>query len=185
MAITSTTQTRRLNVTTVAVVSDLVGAVFYHWYIDGAFVATTSTPVKQFFLDIGERVRIEVIDTLDAAFDPIANAPLGFPARRSILWVRSVDLETVEYLIEQQREAEGYIEIQRARQDATTWVFDVLSPRLDDMASYTWRVTPVDAAGNLGTAIVIGPVAVLRTPDAPAFSIAFDPGTTKVAFAAA
>lgn len=185
MAITSITQTRQLNVTTVTVVSDLSNQIFYHWYVDGAFVIQTGRPTRQFFLLEDEQVRIDVLDTNDADFDSIANAPAGFSARRTIHWVRSLSIdEQGEYRVEQQRAAEGYVAIAVKAHDARTWRYAVLSPRLDDLTVYTWRVIPVDAVGNDGPIIrTIGPETIVRRPDAPNVTATFDAGTTKVTFA--
>ena len=61
----------------------------------------------------------------------------------------------------------------------------MLTPRLDDLSTYTWRVIPVNTAGNDGTALTIGPELIVRTPDAPNIEIVFDSGTTRVTFSEA
>lgn len=183
--ITSTTTTRSLNATTVTVVSDLSGLIHYHWYIDGAFAGKTTNAARMFFLAPEDQVRIDVLDTTDPDFDSIANAPSGYPARRSLWWIRSTSADIARYRVEQQREAEGYVPIAEVVQTSTAWSFSVLSPRLDDLTTYDWRVVPIDVAGNEGTPLAIGPEPVVRRPDSPAFSIAFDGGTTRVTFDAA
>lgn len=185
MAITSTTTTQSLNATTVTVVSDLSEPVFYHWYLDGAFIAETSNPSKTFFMPAGDQVRIDVLDTTDPDFDSLGNAPDGFPARRSLWWIRSTSTDVAVYRVEEQREAEGYNVIADVVQTLTRWSLSVLSSRLDDLTTYDWRVTPIDKAGNEGTPLAIGPELIVRRPDSPGFSIAFNVGTTKVTFSAA
>ncbi len=180
--ITSYQTTRLGNVTTVTVTSDLSGTVYYHWYIDGAYVASTSVPMRAFHLADGDQVRIEVIDTNDPAFDPIAGAPTGWPARRTIWWVRSVDADVEQYRVEQKKDAGDWSAVATVFAVDGQWSYRLLSDRLCDLADYTWRVVPVDAAGNDGTPIEIGPETIVRTPDAPNFAISFDENTTKVTF---
>lgn len=185
MAITAYNQTRQGNVTIVTVTSGLGGTVYYHWYIDGAFVATTLTPTRSFVLEVGEQVRIEVNDTTDPDYDPFANAPAGWPARRTLWWIRSTDADVRQYRVEQKKGAGSWATIGIIQANAVDWAYSLLSPCLDDLASYTWQVIPVDTAGNDGTALTIGPELVVRTPDAPEFTVSFDEGTTRVTFAAA
>lgn len=184
MAITSYAQERAGSVTRVTVVSDLIGLVFYHWYVDGAYAATTTAPYHTFTLEVGEQVRIEALDTNDEAFDPIENAPAGYPARVSLWWTRSESLDAVKYRVREVSPLAGvYAEIAAP---ANQWSFSTLSPRLTDGALYIWQVDPIDAAGNVGTAIELIPFAsFLRTPDAPRFSATYSAGTQRVTFAAA
>lgn len=185
MAITSTTTTQTFGATIVTVVSDLSGTVMYHWYLDGAFVSATNNPSKTFFIEQGDQVRVEVIDTLDPDFDSVANAPVGYPARRSLWWVRSTSLDVAKYRIEQQRETEGFVVVNEVTHVPGAWSFSILTVRLDDLTNYDWRIIPIDGSGNEGTPLAFGPQKVVRRPDSPGFEIAFDSGTTKVTFNAA
>ena len=185
MAITGYSQVRSGNVTTVTATSDLTGTVYFNWYVDGAFVSVTTTPTMSFSLEPGEQVRIEALDTNDQDFDPVANAPAGWPARRTIWFVRSVDADVVKYRVEQRKGAGAYSNIGIVPQTDDGWFFSLVSPRLDDLSTYDWKVIPIDRAGNDGTAVSIGPELVVRTPDAPRFSATFNPGATTVTLAAA
>jgi hypothetical protein len=185
MSVTLTT-VRFGNVTTVTAASTLSGIVYYHWYLDGVYVATSVESSHSFWLGTGEQIRIEVTDTLDPDYDPIANAPAGWPARKAITWARSLDTDVAEYRVEQQKDSGSWTTVGIIPHDATKWSYSLLSGRLTDLSSYYWRVYPVDAAGNDGTAIT--PVKgkdLVRRPDAPNFTISFDDGTTKVTFTAA
>lgn len=185
MAITGYAQVRSGNVTTVTATSDLVGTVYFNWYIDGAFVSVTTTPTMSFSLEPGDQVRIEAIDTNDQDFDSVANAPAGWPARRTLWWVRSVDADVVKYRVEQRKGAGAWSTVGVVPHDELQWSYWLMSPRLDDLSTYEWRVIPIDAAGNDGTATSIGPELIVRTPDAPRFSATFNPGATTVTLAAA
>ena len=185
MAITSYSQQRLGNATVVTVVSGLSGTIYYHWYLDGSLVASTEVPTWTFFVEAAEQLRVEVKDTNDPDYDTVANAPAGYPARRTLEWVRSLDTTTDRYRIEQRLDAGSWTTIGLMPVDSTAWTYRWLTPRLTDLGSYEWRVVPQDAAGNDGTALALDAETVVRTPDAPDFTATFDSGTTKVTFAAA
>lgn len=182
MTITAYQQTRIDDVTTVIVTSDLVGQIFYHWYLDGAYLGATDTPQRSFSVPAGDQARVEVIDTLDDGFDPLASAPDGWPARRSIFWTASVDSDVNHYRVEQQKAGGDWELLAIVEHDSARWTYTVLTGRLDDRTLYAWRVIPVDAAGNQGTAQTISQEMIVRTPDAPDFAATFDPITTHVTF---
>lgn len=185
MAITSITTSRHDNVTTVTAVSDLSGEVFFHWYMDGAFVGQSTSGQRTFLLENGDQVRIEVLDTNDADFDSIANAPAGWPARRSLWWVRSLDTDVVHYRIEQQQDAGAFVAVGQVSHADAEWSYSFLTPRLADLSAYTWRIIPVDLAGNDGTLLTVGPETIVRTPDAPNFAVAFSTPPPFVTFSEA
>lgn len=180
--ITSFTQTRLGNTTTVVVVSDLTGTIYYHWYVDGNYVDFTLDPYRTFVVPPTEQNRIECLDTNDPAFDPIANAPASFPSRRSIVWTRSLDANIDRYRVEQKIGGGAWAAIGTVNDDPRVWMYQMQSPDLADLTSHQWRVYPVDAFGNDGTVITLAAELIVRSPDSPSFSIAFDPGTTKVTF---
>ena len=177
--------TRMDNTTRVTVSGRLTGNVFYYWYLDGAFVGRSQSNSRSFVLAHNDMVRVEVIETYDADFDAEANAPAGWPGRRTLWWIRSTDADVDHYRVEQAYGAGDFAEIATVQAVAGQWEYEVLSPRLLDLSGYTWQVVPVDAAGNDGTALEIAQEVIVRTPDAPDFAIAFDEGTTKVTFSAA
>ena len=185
MAITSVMQSRVGGVTTVEAASDLSGDVLFYWYIDGAFVASTVAGVKSFALEDNDQARIDVLDSTDPAFDPVANSPSGYPARRSLFWLRSLATDIASYRVEQRKNAGSWTSIGVVNHVAGQWSYSLLSPRLDDLADYEWRVVPVDVAGNDGTALTLDAVRIVRTPEAPDFTVTFDEGTTRVTFAEA
>jgi hypothetical protein len=165
--------------------SDLGGTIYFHWYVDGLYVGQTTSVTRTFAFRTGEMARVVCQDTNDADYDAIAGAPAGWPARRTLFWVRSQATDMDHYRVEQQRESEGWETIAIVHHDPATWAYRMDTPRLDDLTEYTWRIVPVDGAGNEGTALTIGPEDVVRAPDAPGFAITFDDGTDKVTYAAA
>ena len=173
------------NVIQVSVTSDLVGDVTYHWYEDGVYLGPTQAPTRAFLLDTSDQIRVEVIDSIDPDFDPIANAPAGYPARRLLFWLRSLAADVDHYRIEQRKGDAGEWELQSTvPAKAGRWSYQWLTNRLDDLTRYAWRIIPVDATGNQGEPLVSGPELIVRTPDAPKFAVAYSSKTQRVTFAA-
>jgi len=193
MAITSTMTTRIGQITLVIVTSGLTPPVYFHWYLDGAYMGMTGEGSFSLALKEDEQARVEVIDTTDPAFDPLAAPPAFFPARFTIHWVRSLATDAAEYRIEETNDGGAWTAVGRVPHDDEVWDYRFLSDRLVDLTLYGWRVVPVDRAGNDGTPLVIGAVevywnylqTVVRSPDAPRWNFAWSPGTQRVTFAAA
>lgn len=183
--ITAISQVRNGDTTTLTATSDLVGDVFWHWYLDGAWVGRTTSGVRSFQLPAGEQVRVDVQDTTDDAYDPIANAPAGYPARRALWWTRSPADDVASYLVEQQQNGGAWTTAGTVWAVDDQWSYQFLTERLDDLSTYAWRVTAYDVAGNAGTALALGAEKIVRTPDAPDFDVAFDDDTQLVTFSEA
>lgn len=186
MSVTAYSVTRLGDVVTVTATSNATGdPVTFYWYLDGAYVGCGASPTRAFLLTVEDQVIIHAVDSQDPNFDPIAGAPSGYPARRTLWWTCSLSSDVDYYRIEQKKDAGSYQEIGRVFHEAGRWWFSFLSPRLDDLADYTWQITPVDEAGNDGTAVTIGPETIVRTPDAVQFTATFSEVTTRVTFAEA
>lgn len=182
MALTSETVKRDSRQTTVTVVSDLASPVFYHWYIDGQYMGFTTSGVRTFYMPDGDQARIQVNDTTDADYDPIANAPAGYPARRLISWDRSLDDSVGYYRAEQKLGAGAWVQIGIVNRVREQWSYSLLTPRLTDLSAYTWQVVPVDKFGNDGTVLTIGPETIVRTPDAPDFTLSLTGAPPNMVF---
>ena len=158
----------------------------FHWYVDGNYVATTSANTYSLALEDEERVRISVIDTNDPTFDPVLGAPEGFPARRTLRWVRSADFSADYYEVEQLRVGDpAWTVIARVQFDARKWSYTLRTAVLQDLSQYLWIVYGYNAEGNKGDGEAAGTETVVRTPDAPRFTLSLDEGTGKVTFAEA
>lgn len=178
-------QVQRGRVTTVTVTTNLPGRIFYHWYLDGTWVGMTATNQRAFVMLPGEQATIDCIPTQDAGFDYLANSPDVFTRRVVLWWIRSADTDVVSYLVEQQKDAGSWVEIGSLDYEADRWEYRITTPQLDDQGAYAWRVSSVDAAGNVGTPVTLDSRIIVRTPDAPDFTATFNEGTTRVAFAEA
>lgn len=182
MAITDIQQQPLGTVIVITATSDLTGTVYYHWYLDGSYVGVTTDGSRSFSSAVGGQARVEVIDTTDAGFDPIANAPDGYPSRYTVHWARSSDTTAALYRVEQRQDGGSWESIGSVDHDPDRWSYSLLTGVLVDLSVYEWRVVAVDAAGNDGSIVSIGPLNVARSPDAPDFTVSFDPGTTRVTF---
>jgi hypothetical protein len=171
--------------TEVTVTSSIPNVVWYCWYVDGAYVGKTAGPTKSFQVPAGEQFRLEVIPTDHADFDPIANAPDGYPSRRTLWWVRSLAIDAANYRIDQREGGGDWITIALVPHEAAKWDYSIVTDRLKDLTDYTWRIVAVDVAGNEADPMVIGPERIVHMPDAPNFAVTFDPDTQTVEFAAA
>jgi hypothetical protein len=169
--------------TQVTVTALLPNVVWYCWYVDGAYVGKTSGPTKSFQVPAGEQFRLEVVPADQADFDPIANAPAGYPSRRTLWWVRSLSIDAANYRIDQREGAGDWTTIALVPQEAGKWDYSVITDRLEDLTEYTWRIVALDAAGNEADPLVIGPETIVRTPDATNFTAEFEAETQTIEFA--
>lgn len=183
MAITWLASERTANIVTLRVSSSLSDP-YYHWYLEGAWLGVTRVGEFSLVVDVGEQLFVQCLDTTDPAFDPVANAPEGYPARRTLVWTASADADIDYYRIEQSQDGGDWTELALVSDDGS-WYYRYLTARLEDLATYQWRITPVDTAGNDGTAIARPAEKVIRRPDAVAFAITFNAGATTVTFAEA
>ncbi len=163
------------------------GTDYYYWFLDGVFWARTTTPVLLVALAAGDEAEIFCECNDDADWDYVANAPAAYPARRTIWWTAAAD--AARYLAqyatgESEPAGEAYVTIADVRDDGS-WTYRIVTPRLDDLTWYWFRVVPYDAAGNAGTALVAFREYVVRTPDAPDVTVTYSSGTQRVTFAEA
>ena len=174
------------SVTVLTAAGAFTGRVFYHWWVDGNYAGQTASPTLAVHLEASDVARVEVIETLDPDFDPVVNAPAMYGPRRVIRWLRSVDLTAHKYRVEQSRSGAAYTVIGTAYvANRNQWEFEVVTPRLDDLVSYEWRVIPVTLAGNDGAPLGIPAELIVRTPDAPDYTVLYDDITERVTFTAA
>lgn len=184
MSITGYTFTPFGDQVLVEVTSDLSSPTIY-WYLDGIYAGSSVDLSQMFMVASGDQVEVIAIDSTSSSFDPVANQPTAWPARRDIQWARSTDASATGYKVYQKLGAGSFTEIAAVPARAGQWWYSVLSPRLTDLSTYTWEIRPLDAAGNEGTARVVGPELIVRRPDSPNFTAAFNSGPTTVTFTAA
>ncbi len=166
----------------VTVVTTMADVLYYCWYVDGEYVGQTTGPTRSFRVTGDEQLRVDVIPTDDPDFDPVANAPEGYPSRRKLWWIRSRGTTIDHYRVEQREGSGDWSTIATIPHDDGSWEYSAMTDRLDDLADYTWRIIPVDSAGNDGSPISLGPETVVRHPDAPQFTTAFSEADRTIEF---
>ena len=171
--------------TLIEVSSDLTPPVWFHWYLDGVFQATTTVGEFWISLEPGVQARLEVIDSTDPDFDPLANCPAAYPATRSLWWIRSLAADLDRYRVEQQQDGGDWTTVATVLKKDNQWHYHIESGRLVDLATYAFRIVPIDAAGNDGTAQSLSSRRIVRTPAAPDFSLTFNEGPTTITIGAA
>jgi len=183
VAITYDSIERSGNVVTVKVTSDLADP-YYHWYVEGSWVGMTRTGRITLTLEDGAQEFIVCQDTTSESYDPVANAPAGYPSRRTLVWTASADSDTDHYRVEQNKDAAGWEELGTVADDGR-WEFRYVTGRLTDLSSYQFRIVPVDAAGNDGSATTFDAETIVRRPDAVDFDVTFNSPATTVTFSEA
>ncbi len=140
----------------------------YYVYRDGRLVATTPQTTMSFVLQPGDRLSLEV-------FDVSSDRPAGaFPDRLTLGWYQVTG--AAYYRIDEYYGAEW---VERVRVTADQWYHTWTSRVLEDLTTHQFRIVPVDAAGNEGSATTRSALMV-RHPDPPTASYAYDNGTGKV-----
>lgn len=127
----------------------------YYIYRDGDLIATTYAESMTFFVAPGEFPALEVLDSSAAP-------SYASPGRKWLSWYP--DADAAYYLIEEATD-EVYAEVSRVTETGIGY-YRYLTRWLSDGYSSTWRITPIDAAGNSGTALVYT-VEQVRHPDVP------------------
>jgi len=157
---------------------------YYHWYLEGAWLGVTRVGQFSLVVEDGEQAWLVCQDTEDSGYDPIANAPEGYPARRTIGWVASADSDVDYYRVEQNKDGGGWTVLGSLKDDGS-WFYTFVTARLVDLASYQFRVVPVDVAGNDGTPMTRDAEIIVRRPDAVAFTAALNSPATTVTWSEA
>lgn len=171
--ITALSSTQAGDTTIVTATSNLTPPVYFFWYQDGIYIGSGAARSRTFITS--GPAQIDVLDSTDPTFDGPGNAPAAWPATRTIAFVRSLDAGTARYRIEQQQNGGSWTVLGFVDADPARWLYSFATGRLDDLASYVWRVIPISAAGDDGTALALSAEAIVRTPDAPDFTIDYLP----------
>ncbi len=182
MAVTITKNLNTGPVRHVECESDLTPPVYFHWYLDGVWQGMTQTGEKDFLLAAGEQFNLVILDTVDPDFDYLANAPAGYPARRTIEFLESADEDTAYYLVQLATGASTPAsndwftsENGKLMHRPGQWIYRHTTAPLDDLTWYWFSIVPYDAAGNAGSRKTIGREYVAHTPNAQDLAATFDP----------
>ena len=177
-------QSQQGQLSTIRVGTPLAGRVYYFWWVDGTYAGMTAGPEYVLLLPAGEQARVECVPSQNPLFDYLTYGPSTPPARALVWWIGSPAADVDYYRIDQAADGGAWSELGQVVHASELWDYRYLTPRLDDLTSYAWRVVSIDKAGNEGPPIVQSPRAIVRAPDAPDYTAAFDEGTTRVTFSA-
>jgi hypothetical protein len=155
------------------------GYTYFYWYLDGQYQGRTTIDSKT-FITTGILV---VLATNDPDFPFASYAPLGFPATRALLFVRSIDRTINGYYVQQSINSGSWTNLGYIPDTSRQWSYLIQTPRLTDLATYQWQVVPVGSNGGLGTPASIASEFIVRNPDAVNFSTVF--GSDKLTFSEA
>ena len=184
---TTVVQTRLdYNAVLVAASSSFGDDVTLYWYVDGRLVQSASFPRERIFsLQPGRSAFIEVLDDTSAPQE-------AYPGEVLLQWYR-VDGAVTYYVQEWIGEgaADGDLSVddvdwstQRTVVESDEEVYSHLTEWLDDQTEYTFRVVPVNEENIEGESLMLT-FTVVRRPDAPATTCAYDADTQRVTVAAA
>ena len=165
--------------------------VFFLWWVNGIFQGKTLDGGKVVRPEDGEQLRVELFDTRNPSFDPSLILVQSATGRRRIFWTRSLDANIAAYRIDGQAGTGGPFMVGGSSWQTLatvaaddTWQYAWLSDPCADLAPVAWRIVPLDAAGNAGTAKVISAEMIVRTPDAPRWAFELDSVSRQVTFSA-
>jgi hypothetical protein len=159
-----------------------------HWYRDGQYVA----PGDVLSVQLDALSRVEHVASNDPLFDPLTvPQAAGALGTRTLFWVRSLDVEIDKYRIEQAQKAPAagswgaWTPLAIFPDDPSKWSYQFTTAVLADLTDYRWQIVPIRKGSIDGDPLPLGPEFVLRTPDAPAYTISFNPVTGRITITAA
>jgi hypothetical protein len=179
MSVTISTQSID-GTTVVTATSTLSPPVYYAWWLNGIFLGLSTSNTWTFRPDAGEQLFVEVVEGNSPDYDPATKPMLAAPARRLLQWIRSLDATCAAYQVQQNENSHGWTTIATINADPLTWQYSFTTQPLDDLARYQFRVLPLDAAGRAGTPIAIPAELIVRTPNAPTFSVNVAAGVVTI-----
>ena len=147
----------------------------YRVYLDGQLISEQTS--EEYILRM-DGSAAPIVEVLDVASDVPADA---FPGYLRLGWAAHDD--AAQYLVQKYNGA-SWDTIATFAADASKAWWTYNTPGLADETSHQWRIVPVDAAGNEGTAVSFT-VLMVRNPDPPEVNYAYSAGTGKVTIAAA
>ncbi len=155
--------------------TDLGAGTTYWIYLDGMLLeADSPTTSMVVVLDGSNALELEVLDVEPLETDPV------YPNRARFAWYGVTG--AVEYRVEEYVSAAWTERKTFASEDADFFAFE--SRVLEDATTHQFRVIPIGADTNEGTALTFS-VLMVRRPDPPVVSYTYASGTGKVTIASA
>lgn len=145
----------------------------FYLYADGVLLSTQTAGEYVLTVLDGVVPTIEILD--DAATDPQP----AFPSYLTLGWI--TDADAARYRIEEYTGGQ-WVEVATVAHNGQAWQ-SYATQALADETTHQWRVVPIDAAGNDGTAVAFV-VLLVRYPDVPSVSYSYSAVTGTVTVAA-
>lgn len=153
--------------------SDASSPTFYV-YRDGELWLTTAETSLSLYAEPGEYFVLEVFDSASAS------PSYAYPGRLTLCWYAVTTAEY--YTVEEYVDAAWVTRESRLLEDGSGF-YRWQSRFLEDGETHQFRLTPAGTDGNSGTASTVTWFMV-RHPNPPGLSFAYDEGTTKITVSA-
>lgn len=139
----------------------------YRVYIDGVKVSVQTANTFSLVVQPGVPAPIlEVLDRVEAVPQP------AFPGYLVLGW--NTDPDAVAYKVAYLSAFSGWLEYATIEVDLNKDFQSYSTPLLDDETDASWRITPIDAAGNEGASAAVFSALIVRHPDVPNVSFTYD-----------
>jgi hypothetical protein len=175
--------------------STIAGAWFF-FYLAGSYLGRNQSGAWTFSIPAGATATVSVLDGSTNTIPSGALIPIQWPATRTLFWNRSIDPNIAAYQVQQQTcpggfsdgfsggfesgAGSGWQTLAIVPDDAGQWDYSYATGPLDDLTNYQWQIVPLDAGGNPGDAVSLSAELIVRTPDAPMFTVAVSGGVATV-----
>jgi hypothetical protein len=179
MTITTRTMQQIGDVAFAACTSSLPNPTYY-WFVDGIFRTKTTVPRYVVTVPAGAYHAVDVIDSTDSAYDPYA-AETEQGAARRMVFTPVAGTDATSWRVQQQPSGGDWSTVRTVHVRDGVHTYEVITPRLDDGATYTWRAVPYDAAGNDGTPVTVHTEAVVRKPEPVYWTGLYSSGSNSIA----
>lgn len=149
-------------------VSDQVDPTYYE-YVDGVLVSSGPQTWRDLWLAPGEMVQFEVLDSPSETPEP------AYPSRAWLAWYADAVDPAYRYRVDEYVDSE-WVQVGAVLPQLGQTYFTWLSRVLEDETTHQFRVVPVAFNGEDGLPLLIT-VPVVRRPDPPTWTGAYDSGT--------
>lgn len=150
--------------------SDLTStdAPVFYIYVDGAFVARTRATTHILHIPRGEAPTIEIADS------PVTT-PASVPGKAELAWYAVTG--AVAYRVEEYVDSAWVARATIRDTNAVRGHYQWRSRFLEDATEHQFRIIPIDAGGNEGTART-HTILMVRRPDPPVVTVAYNGSAT-------
>lgn len=153
---------------------------YFHFWVGGIYSVTNKSGVIRAHIEKGASRIVDI--RCGRRPRPYGPEPRHSATHRRIQWQRPATATVDHYLVQSNTGGAGWVTLRKVP-GRGRWRFDMRFGPLADDATVQFRVVPVDALGNSGTALTLESRRVVRVPDPPSVATSYDAGTDKVTIA--